>query len=105
MRPGLLDVREITNYIKKNMTCSVELVEEERYAPGLVSIALENQFGRDWAAQTGIAPKGLVRFAMAALLEYLHDTQIKGVERLKPSSATMRHSLCAFPRSPGQISN
>ena len=83
MNPGLLDCREITNYIKKNMTCSVELVEEERYAPGLVSIALENQFGRDWAAQTGIAPKGLVRFAMAALLEYLHDTQIKGVERLK----------------------
>ena len=82
MNPGLLDCREITTYIKKNMTCSVELVEEERYAPGLVSIALENQFGRDWAAQTGIAPKGLVRFAMAALLEYLHDTQIKGVERL-----------------------
>ena len=83
MNPGLLDCREITTYIKKNMTCSVELMEEERYAPGLVSIALENQFGRDWAAQTGIAPKGLVRFAMAALLEYLHDTQIKGVERLK----------------------
>ena len=83
MNPGLLDCREITTYIKKNMTCSVELVEEERYAPGLVSIALENQFGRDWAAQTGIASKGLVRFAMAALLEYLHDTQIKGVERLK----------------------
>ena len=51
MNPGLLDCREITTYIKKNMT--------------------------------GIAPKGLVRFAMAALLEYLHDTQIKGVERLK----------------------
>ena len=58
-------------------------MEEERYAPGLVAISLENQFGRDWAAKTGIAEDGLVRFAMAALLEYLHDTQIKGVERLK----------------------
>ena len=65
------------------MNCAVELVEEERYAPGLVSIALENQFGRDWPAKTGMAEDGLVRFAMAALLEYLHDTQIKGVERLK----------------------
>ncbi len=83
MNPGLLDCREVTAYIKKNMSCSVELVEEERYAPGLVSIALENQFGRDWAEKTGIVPDGLVRFAMAALLEYLHDTQIKGVERLK----------------------
>ena len=58
-------------------------MEEERYAPGLVAISLENQFGRDWAAKTGITEDGLVRFAMAALLEYLHDTQIKGVERLK----------------------
>jgi len=83
MNPGLLDCREITAYIKKNMECAVELVEEERYAPGLVAISLENQFGRDWAAKTGIAEDGLVRLAMAALLEYLHDTQIKGVERLK----------------------
>ena len=83
MNPGLLDCREITAYIKKNMDCAVELVEEERYAPGLVAISLENQFGRDWAAKTGITEDGLVRFAMAALLEYLHDTQIKGVERLK----------------------
>ena len=83
MNPGLLDCREVTAYIKKNMTCSVELIEEERYAPGLVAASLENQFGRDWAAKTGIAEDGLVRLAMAALLEYLHDTQIKGVERLK----------------------
>ena len=83
MNPSLLDCREITAYLKKNMNCAVELVEEERYAPGLVSIALENQFGRDWPAKTGMAEDGFVRFAMAALLEYLHDTQIKGVERLK----------------------
>ena len=70
MNPGSLDCRELTNYLKKNMRCSVELVEEEHYAPGLVAIALENQFGRDWAAKTGISEKGNVRFAMAALLEY-----------------------------------
>lgn len=85
MNPGLLDCREVTAYIKKNMTCSVEeLIEEERYAPGLVAASLENQFGRDWAQTTGIAADGL-HFAMAALLEYLHDTQIKGVERTKRS--------------------
>ena len=83
LNPGLLDCREVTAYIKKNMNCSVELVEDERYAPGLVASALEEQFGRDWPQTTGIAAEGLVRFAMAALLEYLHDTQIKGVERLK----------------------
>ena len=83
LNPGLLDCREVTAYIKKNMSCSVELVEDARYAPGLVASALEEQFGRDWPQTTGIAAEGLVRFAMAALLEYLHDTQIKGGERLK----------------------
>ena len=83
MNPGMLDCRELTGYIKKNMTCSVELVEEERYAPGLVAISLENQFGRNWDETTSIDKKGLVRFAMAALLEYLHTTQIKGVDSTK----------------------
>ena len=67
----------------KSLTCSVEMMEEEKYAPGLVALSLENQFGRDWAEKTPIRQEGLVRFAMAALLEYLHTTQIKGVERLK----------------------
>ena len=83
MNPGVLDCCEVTTYVKKNLTCSVELVEEEKYAPGLVALSLENQFGRDWAEKTAIRKDSLVRFAMAALLEYLHTTQIKGVERLK----------------------
>ena len=83
MNPGVLDCREVTAYVKKSLTCSVEMMEEEKYAPGLVALSLENQFGRDWAEKTPIRQEGLVRFAMAALLEYLHTTQIKGVERLK----------------------
>ena len=34
MNPGMLDCRELTGYIKKNMTCSVELVEEGALRPG-----------------------------------------------------------------------
>ncbi|MGN0707156.1 MAG: DNA mismatch repair protein MutS [Faecalibacterium sp.] len=102
MNEGLLDCREVTAYIKKNMSCSVELVGQERFAPGLVATTLEQQFGRDWAAQTGMAADGMVRFAMAALLEYLHDTQIKGVERLKtvlPYSEAQFMSLSAVTRA------
>ena len=83
MNPGVLDCREVTAYVKKSLACSVEMMEEEKYAPGLVALSLENQFGRDWVEKTPIRQEGLVRFAMAALLEYLHTTQIKGVERLK----------------------
>ncbi len=80
---GTLSCREITGYIKKQMHCSVELIEDERYAPGLVESTLAAQFGRDWSTTTDISADGLVRCAMSALLQYLHDTQIKGVERLK----------------------
>ncbi len=83
LNTGVLSCREITQYIKKNMTCSVELMEDERYAPGIIDTMLSDQFGRGWQQATGIAPDGLVRFAMGVLLQYLHDTQIKGVERLK----------------------
>lgn len=78
-----LDVKEITSYVKKQMQCSVELMDDECYAPGLVATTLENQFGRDWSSHIDIDPKGLVRYAFSALLQYLHETQIKGVERLK----------------------
>ncbi len=81
--PGPAGLPRSDGLHQKNMTCSVELVEDERYAPGLVAASLESQFGRDWPQTTGMAENGLVRFAMAALLEYLHTTQIKGVERLK----------------------
>jgi DNA mismatch repair protein MutS len=83
LNTGVLSCREVTAYIKKNLTCSVELMEDERYAPGIIETMLADQFGRNWAAETQTQPDGLVRFALGALLQYLHDTQIKGVERLK----------------------
>ena len=81
--PGTLSCREVTAYIKKHMNCAVELMEDEKYAPGLIDTTLAGQFGRDWASTTEIGADGLVRYAMGGLLQYLHDTQIKGVSRLK----------------------
>ena len=83
MNEGVLANREITNYIKKYLNCAVELMEDERYAPDLMESTLTEQFGRDWADTTEIGANGLVKYAMGGLLQYLHDTQIKGVGRLK----------------------
>ncbi len=76
MNPGLLDCREVTAYIKKNMTCSG--------GAGGRGALCAGPCGHRWktsSAPTGAdhrhCENGLVRFAMAALLEYLHDTQIK----------------------------
>ena len=83
MNTGVLDAREITNYVKQRMNCSVELMDDNEYAPGVIDSMLCGQFGRDWPKQIEVDPQGLVRFALGAMLQYLHDTQIKGVERLK----------------------
>src|SRR5699024_11578241 len=67
----------------KSMTCAVELMVDDGYAPGLIDTTLAGQFGRDWARSTEVGAEGLVRYAMGGLLQYIHDTQIKGVSRLK----------------------
>lgn len=79
---GILDQREVTAYVKQNMACSVELMENERYAPGLIDTVLCDQFGREWAA-TGISAEDYTHNAVGALLQYLRDTQKKGIESLK----------------------
>ncbi len=99
INPAMLSCRDVTGYIKKNMSCSVELIEEEKYAPGLIETVLSEQFGRDWATATPIAPKGLVRYAMGALIEYLRSTQIKGVERLRTVIAYNEAQYMSLPAS------
>ena len=83
MNANVLDARDVTDYVKQHMQCSVEMMDDECYAPGVVQSTMENHFGRDWPAHIDIDPKGLVRYAFSALLQYLHTTQIKGVERLR----------------------
>ena len=83
MNTSVLDAKAVTAYVKQHLSCSVELFEDERYAPGLIENQLEAQFGADWSGRIDVDPKGLVRYALGALLQYLHETQKKGVERLK----------------------
>ena len=80
---ALLDFKDVTAYIKQHMTCSVELMEDECYAPDEVERLLTEQFGADWPKATGLGREGNAHAALSALLGYLHRTQKKGVERLK----------------------
>ena len=80
---ALLDFKDVTAYIKQHMTCSVELMEDECYAPDEVERLLTEQFGTDWPKATGLGREGNAHAALSALLGYLHRTQKKGVERLK----------------------
>ncbi len=79
-----LSRKEITGYIKQQMSCAVELMENEAYVGW--EQALAAQFGADWAAASGLSQTGLAPLAVAGLLTYLHRTQKRGVQRLKSLS-------------------
>ena len=81
--PKVLDFLEIKNYIKKRLGCAVELIEAERYLPHHVKEVLVNQFGQNFKEQIGLDSDKLPSAALSVLLEYLLDTQKKGVERMK----------------------
>ena len=83
MNSEMLKHKAVTAYIKQHLSCSVEVMTEEEYVPEQVSGLLQEQFGADWAAASGLSEAGLAPVALGALLGYLHRTQKKGVERLK----------------------
>ena len=83
LNTAVLDLKAVTGYINAHAHCAVELMEDERYDTDRMAATMEGQFGADWTAATGLADQPLPAAALAVLLEYLADTQKKGVQRLK----------------------
>lgn len=80
---AMLDLKEVTSYIKQHMTSAVELLDESEYAPQRAADLLSQQFGSDWHKTSGLSATGTAYLAVCGLLGYLHRTQKKGIERLK----------------------
>ncbi|MFR7450735.1 MAG: DNA mismatch repair protein MutS [Gemmiger sp.] len=83
INPAVLDLKDVTNYIKQHTNALVELREEACYRPAAVEPALAQQFGPEWQTTTGFAPDGLAAPAFGALLGYLKETQKHGIDRIK----------------------
>ena len=112
INPALLDLKEVTNYVRQHTHALVELREDACYQQremedampalfvaawrntcgfaqaGLVPYAVREdavtaQFGADWRNTCGFAQDGLVPYAFGALLGYLHETQKHGIDRIK----------------------
>ncbi len=87
INPTLLNLKEVTSYIKKRMKCAVELVEDERYEIDNIESIMHQQFGENCEQIVGMDSSQLTYAALSVLLEYLGQTQKKGIERMK----TVRH--------------
>ncbi|MEG2394328.1 MAG: DNA mismatch repair protein MutS, partial [Ruthenibacterium sp.] len=79
----VLSFKTVTEYIKRQLACAVELIERETYLPEACDAEMRMQFGEDYEKGTGVAGDGVSCKALSALIGYLKQTQIKGVERLK----------------------
>ena len=81
--PPMLDFKDVTAYIKQHTSALVELREESCYKDALMESTMEGQFGKDWRQTLGYEEDALVPYAVAALLNYLQETQKHGLERIK----------------------
>ncbi len=80
---GILDFKEVTDYIKQQLACSVELLEDETFAKEACVRQMQAHFGANEEKACGLSRESLAYAALAVLIGYLKETQKKGVERLK----------------------
>ena len=81
--PAMLDFKDVTAYIKQHTSALVELREDACYKDAVMQSAMQTQFGADWRVAGGYESDALVPYAAGAMLNYLHETQKHGVERIK----------------------
>ena len=81
--PAMLDFKDVTAYIKQHTNALVELREDACYKDAAMEATMARQFGADWRAAMGYDTDALVPYAVAALLDYLQETQKHGLERIK----------------------
>lgn len=79
----ILNYKDVTHYIKQQLACAVELMEDDRYQSEECTHEMQLQFGEDCEKNTGLKCGSPAFYALAVLLSYLKETQKKGVERLK----------------------
>lgn len=83
INPPMLDFKDVTTYIKQHTNALVELREDACYQDALVEETMAGQFGADWRQNMDYEPDRLVPYAVAAMLNYLRETQKHGLERIK----------------------
>ena len=81
--PVMLDFKDVTAYIKQHTSALVELREDACYRDTVMESTMADQFGADWRTALGYEGDTLVPYAVAALLNYLQETQKHGLERIK----------------------
>lgn len=83
MNTNMLSFKQVTAYIKQQLACSVELLENSDYDLEKTKPVMCEQFGESCEQTTGLKQDNPAFAALGVLISYLNETQKKGVERLK----------------------
>ncbi len=79
----VLSCNLVVDYIKTKLGCGVELIEKEAYNTALCEEYMRSHFGENYEEQTNLKSGSENFYTLAVLIDYLKQTQKKGVERLK----------------------
>ncbi len=80
---AILSHKAVTDYIKQQLRCTVELLEESECASKVCAADMREQFGDHPEDVVQLPAQSPAFTALAVLIGYLKRTQKKGVERLK----------------------
>ncbi len=95
----ILEHKPITSFIKEQLAAniSVDLLDDEDFAPGNTEALLQQHFGKALEEAVGLPCSAPGFAALGALLAYLYRTQKNGVERLKTVYREEEERYMALP--------
>lgn len=82
VNPDFVDLSPVAKFISEKLSASLECMDFDTYEAEKCVAAVQKQFSADVLERSGVLEKREIIFCLGALLEYLHRTQINGLERM-----------------------
>lgn len=81
--PKFLDKKTVASFIKDKLCCTADVIDDESFARDTAKTIVLRQFHSDSLEALGLADMPLAVSAVGALIAYLEETQMGGLERMQ----------------------
>jgi DNA mismatch repair protein MutS len=78
-----LDRKEIAAFIREKLSCTADVLEEDRFVPAVSQLEILRQFRIRSLTELGLQEMPLAAASLGALISYLRETQRVGMERIQ----------------------
>ena len=80
---SFLEKKEITSFIREKLSCTADILEEDRFGAASAQLEILRQFKVRSLTDLGLQDMPLAAASLGALLSYLRETQRVGLERIQ----------------------